>query len=272
MQCPRCGGNLPAGGPCPVCGWVGEQLGQQGQEPISGRADAPTPLEFPDPCETPAAPAPEVPVPYPETARSSDHSPPPVKVEGRDAVVKGDGFPATTGDESGTAGPGWAAGGLPGGVDTLLVVGAAIAMIAVVLVTTGDVGWTESQVWLFPPGELEPETPTVTTVKHSYGVADGGLHAVVVVAIAIMLVLAAVAVLVAVARPRRARLLVFAGLALAAGALVVSVAGGLAFNSWAEDEGFTDNGAGSSIWAGIVGSVMVMAVLAVRVAWPGRAP
>jgi len=264
MQCPRCGGNLPTGGPCPACGWVGEELGQQ----VTGRADTPTQVAFPDVCETPTAPAPEVPVPYPETGMASDHGSPPVKVEGKDAMVKGDGFTPSTGDEPGTGGPGW--GRLP--VDPLIVVGVVVALVAVVLVATGDVGWTESQVRILPPGELEPETPTVTTIENSYGLADGGLHAAAVTATAILLLTAALAALVALARPRRARLLAIAGLLLAAGALVASVAGGLAFALWAEDGGFTDSGAGSSIWAGVVGSVVVMAVLAVRVAWPGWVP
>ena len=130
MQCPRCGGTLPAVGTCPACGWVGEQLGQHG--PVSGRADAPTPLEFPDACETPAAPAPEVPVPYPEIAQSSDHGSPPVKVEGKDAMLKGERFTMTEGDEPGTGGPGWAIGRLPRGVDPLVVVGVVIALVVVV--------------------------------------------------------------------------------------------------------------------------------------------
>ncbi len=130
MQCPRCGGNLPAGGSCPACGWVGEQLGQHGQGPVSGRADAPTPLEFPDACGTPAPPAPAVPVPYPETDRASDHGSPPVKIEGKDAMVKGDGFTASEGDEPGTGGAGWA--GLPEGAIPLMVVLLVIVVVVVV--------------------------------------------------------------------------------------------------------------------------------------------
>ncbi len=130
MQCLRCGGNLPAGGPCPACGWMGEQLGQQG--PVTGRADAPTPLAFPDACETPAAPAPEVPIPYPRTDMASDHADMPVKVEG-DMVCKPDSdFTPSEGDEPGTGGPGRAIGGLPGGANPLLVAGIVIVLVVVV--------------------------------------------------------------------------------------------------------------------------------------------
>ena len=132
MQCPRCGGTLPAGGPCPSCGWVGEQLVQHGQGPVSGRADAPTPLEFPDACEAPAAPAPEVPVPYPETARSSDHADMPVKVEGDMVNMPDEAITPSEGDEPGTGGPGRAIGGLPGGANPLLVAGIIIVLVVVV--------------------------------------------------------------------------------------------------------------------------------------------
>ncbi len=128
MQCPRCGGTLPAGGTCPACGLVGEQLGQQ----VTGRADGPSSVAFPDVCETPAPPAPEVPIPYPRTDKASDHADMPVKVEG-DMVCKPDSdLTPSEGDEPGTGGPGRAIGGLPGGANPLLVAGIVIVLVVVV--------------------------------------------------------------------------------------------------------------------------------------------
>jgi len=135
MQCPRCGGSLPAGGTCPACGWLsGQTVLQEPGNAVFGSADGSEWVAFPDVCETPAAPAPEVPVPYPETAPSSDHVSPPVKVEGKDAMVKGDRFDTTTGDEPGTGSPGRSRP--PGGANPLPVAVLVIALVAVVVVAT----------------------------------------------------------------------------------------------------------------------------------------
>ena len=134
MPCPRCGGSLPqAGGPCPACGWVGQQLGQKG----IGRADEPTQVAFPDVCETPAPPAPEVPVPYPNIDKASDHGDGPVKVEGDMASMPGTAYTPSEGDEPGTGGPGLSR--LPGGVP--LVAGIVVVLVVVVatfILLSGD--------------------------------------------------------------------------------------------------------------------------------------
>jgi hypothetical protein len=92
-------------------------------------------VAFPDVCETPASPAPEVPVPYPNIDKSSDHSDKPVKVEGDMASMPSTAYTPSEGDEPGTGGPGQAIGGLPGGANTLLVVGIVIAVVVVFVVT-----------------------------------------------------------------------------------------------------------------------------------------
>ncbi len=134
MQCPRCGGNLPpAGGSCQACGWSGEQWVQQ--EPgraVTGPAGVTGEVTFPDPCKTPAGPAPEVPVPYPEIDKASDHADKPVKVEGDMASMPGTAFTPSEGDEPGTGGPGRSIGGLPGGANPLLVAGIIIVLVVVV--------------------------------------------------------------------------------------------------------------------------------------------
>ncbi len=128
MQCPRCGGTLPPGGSCPACGLVSEQLGEQ----VAGRADEPSSVEFPDVCETPAPPAPEVPIPYPRTDMASDHADRPVKVEGDMVNMPDSDFTPSEGDEPGTGGPGLFR--LPGGANPLLV--ASIVIVLVVVVVT----------------------------------------------------------------------------------------------------------------------------------------
>lgn len=63
---------------------------------------------FPDVCKTPAPPAPPVPIPYPNIAKSSDTSKgsKKVKMDGNPIMLKGSVFSTSTGDEAGTAGGG----------------------------------------------------------------------------------------------------------------------------------------------------------------------
>ncbi len=61
---------------------------------------------FPDVCQTPAPPAPPVPVPYPNVAMSSDaaqgsHD---VKIDGNPIMVQGSNFATSSGDEAGSIG------------------------------------------------------------------------------------------------------------------------------------------------------------------------
>ena len=132
MQCPRCGSSLSgAGGTCPVCGWVHGPHVQQGPgEVVAGRADGSEWVAFPDVCETPAPPAPEVPIPYPNIDKASDHGGGPVKVEGDMASMPGTAYTPSEGDEPGTAGSGLSR--MLGGANPLLVAGIVIVLVVVV--------------------------------------------------------------------------------------------------------------------------------------------
>jgi hypothetical protein len=61
-------------------------------------------IAFPDVCKTPAPPAPFVPIPYPNIAKSSDSSKTAKKVsnKGENICVKDSNFMMSTGDEAGT--------------------------------------------------------------------------------------------------------------------------------------------------------------------------
>jgi hypothetical protein len=65
-------------------------------------------IAFPDVCKTPAPPAPFVPIPYPNIAKSSDtaQGASTVKCDGNPVCVKDSNFSMSTGDEGGTAGGG----------------------------------------------------------------------------------------------------------------------------------------------------------------------
>ena len=134
MQCPRCGGSLPqAGGPCPACAWSDERQVQQAPVPVAtGRATGPGEVAFPDVCETPAPPAPEVPIPYPRTDMASDHADRPVKVDGDMVNAPGAEVTPSEGDEPGTGGPGLFR--LPGGANPLLVAGIVVVVVVVVAI------------------------------------------------------------------------------------------------------------------------------------------
>jgi hypothetical protein len=100
---------------------------------VEGRADGTVEVAFPDVCETPASPAPAVPVPYPGIDKTSDHASRPTKVEGDMARMPGATYTPSEGDEPGTGGQGRAIGGFPGGANPLLVVGAIIVVVVVVV-------------------------------------------------------------------------------------------------------------------------------------------
>jgi hypothetical protein len=71
---------------------------------------------FPDVCKTPAPPAPFVPIPYPNIAKSSDtaNGTSTVKCDGNPVCVKDSNFSTSTGDEAGTAGGGIISGKIKG--------------------------------------------------------------------------------------------------------------------------------------------------------------
>lgn len=65
-------------------------------------------IAFPDVCKTPAPPAPFVPIPYPNVAKSGDAAKGATKVkcDGNPVCTKDSNFSTSTGDEGGTAGGG----------------------------------------------------------------------------------------------------------------------------------------------------------------------
>ena len=65
-------------------------------------------IAFPDVCKTPAPPAPFVPIPYPNIAKSSDTAKgsKKVKCDGNPICLKDSNFRMSTGDEAGSAGGG----------------------------------------------------------------------------------------------------------------------------------------------------------------------
>ena len=60
-------------------------------------------IAFPDVCKTPAPPAPPIPIPYPNIAKSSDTAKgtKKVKADGNPVCVKDSNFMMSTGDEAG---------------------------------------------------------------------------------------------------------------------------------------------------------------------------
>jgi hypothetical protein len=73
-------------------------------------------MAFPDVCLTPAPPAPPIPIPYPNIAKSSDTSQgtKSVKAEGNPICVQDSSFSTSSGDEAGSAGGGVASGMIQG--------------------------------------------------------------------------------------------------------------------------------------------------------------
>ncbi len=134
MQCPRCGAALPQGGTCPACGWVGEMVEQQ----VTGRADGPAPVEFQDPCETPADTPPEVPIPYPDMDQAKHHHGGSTRTDGGPVSTPGAEATPSEGDEPGTGG-GPSRGGFPGGLPLVTgIIVVLVVVIALVLLMGGD--------------------------------------------------------------------------------------------------------------------------------------
>lgn len=63
-------------------------------------------IAFPDVCKTPAPPAPPIPIPYPNIAKSSDSAKTAkkVKADGKPMCVKDSNFSTSVGDEAGSIG------------------------------------------------------------------------------------------------------------------------------------------------------------------------
>jgi len=72
---------------------------------VHASSDGQSPV-FPDVCKTPAPPAPPVPIPYPNLAKSSDAADTSTTVEanGKKIMLKNSTFSTSTGDEAGSIG------------------------------------------------------------------------------------------------------------------------------------------------------------------------
>jgi hypothetical protein len=79
-------------------------------------------IAFPDVCKTPAPPAPFVPIPYPNIAKSSDTAKETkkVKCDGNGVCVKDSNFSMSTGDEAGSAGGGMVSSKIKGKAEFLM--------------------------------------------------------------------------------------------------------------------------------------------------------
>lgn len=79
-------------------------------------------IAFPDVCKTPAPPAPFVPIPYPNIAKSSDTSKGTTKVkcDGNPVCVKDSNFSMSSGDEAGSAGGGMISSKIKGKAEFVL--------------------------------------------------------------------------------------------------------------------------------------------------------
>jgi hypothetical protein len=79
-------------------------------------------IAFPDVCKTPAPPAPFVPIPYPNVAKSSDtaQGTKKVKCDGNPVCVKDSNFSTSTGDEAGSAGGGMLSSKIKGKAEFLM--------------------------------------------------------------------------------------------------------------------------------------------------------
>ena len=79
-------------------------------------------IAFPDVCKTPAPPAPFVPIPYPNIAKSSDTAKgsKKVKCDGESTCVKDSNFSTSTGDEAGSAGGGMVSSKIKGKAEFIL--------------------------------------------------------------------------------------------------------------------------------------------------------
>ncbi len=155
---------------------------------------------------------------------------------------------------------------LPGrlrGANIFLVAILLFGVIGAAWVLNGDIGGTTDRD-VFYPYHWPDDVETVTYADDWYGVDSGGVFATVIILVALLfLACAAVAALV-ILKPGATRngKLIGAGLVLAVAILVVILAGGAAFDSWADDEDFNNWWLGSSYYGGITGAVLLIGLFA----------
>jgi hypothetical protein len=155
---------------------------------------------------------------------------------------------------------------LPGrlrGANIFLVVILVLGVIGALWVLNGDIGGTTDR-QVFYPYHWPDDVEQVSYADEWYGVDSGGVFTAVLVLIALLfLACAAVAALVILkpGAPRNGKL-IGAGLAIAITILVVTIAGGAAFDSWADGEDYNNWWLGSSYYGGITGAVLLIGLFA----------
>jgi len=108
------------------------------EQQVTGRADGPAPVEFQDPCETPADTPPEVPVPYPDMDQAKHHHGGSTRTDGGPVSTPGAEATPSEGDEPGTGG-GPSRGRFPGGLPLVTgIIVVLVVVIALVLLMGGD--------------------------------------------------------------------------------------------------------------------------------------
>ena len=145
------------------------------------------------------------------------------------------------------------------GSDPFTVTAVIVGLIAVGVVVTGSIGGA-SMVGVV--GEWD-ELPVYSKVEHKYTIADGGGHAAGIIVIAAFLLLTTLAALLVLLRPRPPlnKYLKIGGIALALGTLVASVTAYAVFRSWVMGQNHDELWAGSSVYAGALGSLLLVGLL-----------
>jgi hypothetical protein len=145
------------------------------------------------------------------------------------------------------------------GSDPFIVTTVIVGLIAVAGVVTGSIGGASI---VDVVGGFQGEV-SFAPVEHNYTIADGGVHTAGIVIIAVLLAMATMTALLAILRPEPPlnKYLIIGGMALAVSALVASVTAYAMFRSWVMDQVHTDLWAGSSVYAGTIGSMLIIGLL-----------
>jgi hypothetical protein len=151
--------------------------------------------------------------------------------------------------------------------DRPIVAAVVVGLIATGFVLTGSVGGAKlvSQVdeWM--------GLPVYAYVDQDFTILDGGGHAASILIIAGFMSLASVAALFVILRPQppRSTYLKMVGLFLGVGGLVASLTAYAVFRSWVMGQRHEDLWVGSSVYAGVIGSLVLIALIGISL-WRER--
>lgn len=161
-------------------------------------------------------------------------------------------------------------GPLRGG-NPITVFAVLLGFILVFVVFSGDIGGIYDRD-VFYPYHYPSDPAQYSYHEYYYDMSDGGLYAGGIAAIGVLMLLTTLAALGAVVMRRRptSRYLLMAGIGLAIATLVATGAAYSAFSGWAEEEDYNEWWAGSSVYAGGIGSLLMAIVLGVALAMSGR--